>query len=310
VVLGPGQPGGWQLDVAAPCAGPLQRAHAHNDQANGRPLADAVRHGFTSVEVDVWRVAGSLRIGHTRADAEALPSARNTLAVAYLGPLRRIVLRRAGTGRSVRTLLLDLKTQPARAVPLLRRELRDHRLGPGQETGSRLTVVLTSHLAGLAAAARGKPRLHLDHRFPDDGPVDLHGAGEPGDWISASWTRHFDWDGVGPMPTSEQRRLASLVAAAHRAGLRLRFWDTPSWPGARENVWAHLLRAGADRISTDDLAALEQFLRSHGDCARRAGPSAGSRQLARVREPPDPRRTRTQGFSVVAPTGFEPALPP
>ena len=33
---------------------PLERAHAHNDYEHARPLLDALSHGFTSVEADVW----------------------------------------------------------------------------------------------------------------------------------------------------------------------------------------------------------------------------------------------------------------
>jgi hypothetical protein len=46
---------------------PLARAHAHNDFQHERPLFDALAHGFTSVEADVWLVNGELLIGHERA---------------------------------------------------------------------------------------------------------------------------------------------------------------------------------------------------------------------------------------------------
>lgn len=39
---------------------PLPRAHAHNDYEHARPLLDALDHGFTSVEADVWLVDGEL----------------------------------------------------------------------------------------------------------------------------------------------------------------------------------------------------------------------------------------------------------
>ena len=37
---------------------PLAQAHAHNDYEHDRPLLDALEHGFTSVEADVWLVDG------------------------------------------------------------------------------------------------------------------------------------------------------------------------------------------------------------------------------------------------------------
>ncbi|MEU9588105.1 hypothetical protein AB0D70_32420, partial [Streptomyces werraensis] len=48
--------------MAAPAsaagAQPLPRAHAHNDYEHDRPLLDALDHGFTSVEADIYLVDG------------------------------------------------------------------------------------------------------------------------------------------------------------------------------------------------------------------------------------------------------------
>ncbi len=49
---------------------PLAQAHAHNDYEHERPLLDALEHGFTSVEADVWLVDGELRVAHDLVDAE------------------------------------------------------------------------------------------------------------------------------------------------------------------------------------------------------------------------------------------------
>ena len=46
-------------------------------------------------------------------------------------------------------------------------------------------------------------------------------------------------------------------------------------PGARENVWAYLLEAGVDRISTDDLAAFKRFLRRDARCLPTSPAEAG-----------------------------------
>ncbi len=79
--------------------------------------------------------------------------------------------------------------------------------------------------------------------------------------ISDNWTRNFTWQGVGPFPDAERRRLHGIVAAAHARGRRVRFWATPDLPGpARDAVWTELLAAGVDHLNTDDLAGLEAFL--------------------------------------------------
>ena len=53
---------------------PLARAHAHNDYEHTRPLQDALDHGFTSVEADVWLVDGELRVVHDLAGLQAFLS--------------------------------------------------------------------------------------------------------------------------------------------------------------------------------------------------------------------------------------------
>src|SRR6478672_10049819 len=82
---------GTRSAVMAPVPQPLERAHAHNDYEHTRPLFDALDHGFTSVEADVWLVDGQLFIGH---DA---PDPTRTLQSLYLDPLRRVVHANGGT---------------------------------------------------------------------------------------------------------------------------------------------------------------------------------------------------------------------
>jgi hypothetical protein len=63
---------------------PLAQAHAHNDYLHGRPLFDALSHGFTSVEADVFLVGEKLCVAH---EARAIKPER-TLQSLYLDPLR------------------------------------------------------------------------------------------------------------------------------------------------------------------------------------------------------------------------------
>ena len=100
---------------------PLERAHAHNDYEHERPLLDALDHGFTSVEADVWLVNGELYIGH---DA---PDLTRTLINTYLAPLARRVSRNGGAvyphwGGALR-LLIDVKSEGTSAWPVIERKL-------------------------------------------------------------------------------------------------------------------------------------------------------------------------------------------
>ena len=74
---------------------PLAQAHAHNDYDHDRLLLDALEHGFTSVEADVWLVDGELLVAHDLADAKQ----GVTLESLYLDPLQEMV--RSQPGHSV-----------------------------------------------------------------------------------------------------------------------------------------------------------------------------------------------------------------
>ncbi len=80
--------------------------------------------------------------------------------------------------------------------------------------------------------------------------------------ISDNWTRHFTWQGIGPMPEAERSKLHAIVQAAHANGQRVRFWATPE-TSQREAVWRELLAAQVDYINTDHLEALRDFLQRH-----------------------------------------------
>lgn len=89
--------------------------------------------------------------------------------------------------------------------------------------------------------------------------------------VSDNWSNNFTWRGIGEFPAAERAKLHDIVATAHAAGYRVRFWETPDLPGAaRTALWTELLAAGADHLNTDDLHGLELFLRV--SAAQSAGP--------------------------------------
>lgn len=67
-----------------PALAPLLRAHSHNDYEHEHPLADALAHGFWSVEADIWLRDGALLVAHDFSDL----STNRTLQKLYLDPLR------------------------------------------------------------------------------------------------------------------------------------------------------------------------------------------------------------------------------
>ncbi|MFJ8752470.1 phosphatidylinositol-specific phospholipase C/glycerophosphodiester phosphodiesterase family protein [Streptomyces sp. NPDC102441] len=254
---------------------PLARAHAHNDYLHPRPLHDALGHGFTSVEADVFLVDGELLVAH---EAESLDPAR-TLASLYLDPL--VARIRANHGsvhaghRDPLQLLIDIKTDGAATYLQLDRVLRRYRRILTRSVHGRVrTGAVTAVISGDRAARVPMEAQATRYAFYDGRPEDL-GTAAPASFIpliSGNWATSFSWQGTGPFPAAERDRLGTFVASAHADGQRVRFWGTPDLAGPeRDAVWTELVAAGVDHLNTDDLAGLETFLRRRGASSRRTG---------------------------------------
>jgi hypothetical protein len=242
----------------------LWRAHAHNDYEHPRPLSDALYHRFGSVEADIYLVGDRLLVAH---DPEDLDPSR-TLQSLYLDPLAARVRAHHGSvyrgHRGSLQLLIDIKTEGASTYRALDRHLRRHRhlfttYAHGRVHRGPVTVVVSGDRAARAPMeAQTVRRAFYDGRLADlGGPAPASFV----PLISDNWTLNFTWQGAGPFPEAERRKLRGIIEAAHKRGQRVRFWATPDLAGpARDAVWAELLAAGVDHLNTDDLAGLEAFL--------------------------------------------------
>ena len=128
----------------------LPRAHAHNDYEHDRPLLDALAHGFTSVEADVWLVNGELLVAH---DFFGLRPTR-TLESLYLRPLLDRVAANRGRVHSgwphSTQLLIDIKTDANRTYSALHRLLGRYRrllttFVDGRAHEAAITVVISGN---------------------------------------------------------------------------------------------------------------------------------------------------------------------
>jgi hypothetical protein len=60
----------------------------------------------------------------------------------------------------------------------------------------------------------------------------------------------------GRLSPKQMETIRGQVRGAHRRGLKVRYWDLPSWPiGLRNHVWDVLIREGVDILNVDDLRA-------------------------------------------------------
>lgn len=245
---------------------PLERAHAHNDYEHDRPLFDALDHGFTSVEADVWLVDGELRVAHDLIDTEP----GRTLESLYLQPLAERVRTNHGavypSWRASLQLLVDIKSDGSATYAAVDKALREFRFMltqwvEDQRRRGAVEVVISGNRPRHDMLAQRVRLAGYDGRLSDLG-TDVPASFMP--LVSDNWTRHFTWQGVGPMPQHERDKLHRIVDEAHAAGYRVRFWATPDVEGdAREAVWRELVAADVDHLNTDDLPGLRDFLLAH-----------------------------------------------
>lgn len=237
---------------------PLAKAHAHNDYEHARPLLDALDHGFTSVEADIYLVDGKLLVAHNRRDVKP----QRTLEALYLDPLQKRV--KANGGRVYRdgppfTLLIDIKADGAATYAVLAATLANFAdmltaVRDGKAQPAAVTVIISGDRPKEQIAADKLRYVGIDGRMSDldsDAPAHLMPL------VSDSWYTHFRWRGKGAMPEDEHRKLAAFVDKAHAKGRRVRFWATPE----TVELWRELDAAGVDLINTDDLDGLAQFLK-------------------------------------------------
>ena len=71
----------------------LPNGHSHNDYTRDSPLYDALKYGFTSIEVDVYWHKGRMVVTHD----DKLLDEKPTLQELYLNPLSSIIQNNGGT---------------------------------------------------------------------------------------------------------------------------------------------------------------------------------------------------------------------
>ena len=236
---------------------PLTRAHAHNDYLHEHPLADALSHGFWSVEADVWLTNGTLLVAH---DFDKT-APEKTLQKLYLDPLRAFVRTNAAVrGAPPLTLLIDVKSEAESTWAALRGVLADYRdvltrFDRNAIHTNAIVAIISGERAEATMAGESVRFAALDGRLPDldrNRPVDLVPL------VSDNWTHKFRWRGMGPFSNDERAELRALVQRAHAQGRRLRLWAAPDNPAG----WKELREAGVDLLNTDHLAEMEVFLRA------------------------------------------------
>jgi len=238
---------------------PLAQAHAHNDYEHDRPLLDALDHGFSSVEADIYLIDGALLVAHNRGDVKP----ERTLQRLYLDPLRQRVKAHGGSvypGGKPFYLLIDIKSDGESTYAALDKVLAGYAdvistVRDGKEESQAIEAVISGNCPRDLITAAAVRHAGIDGRMGDldsDVPANLMPL------VSDRWGALFKWRGRGPIGDEELSKLKHAVDAARAHGRRIRFWATPE----TVDTWRVLQAAGVDHINTDNLAGLEAFLRN------------------------------------------------
>jgi hypothetical protein len=230
---------------------PLSQAHAHNDYHHDRPLLDALDHGFTSVEADIFLVEGRLLVGHDK--SELKPD--RTLESLYLDPLRERVKHNRGrvfTQGKAFHLLIDIKSDAEPTYDVLTNVLARYPemisvVRDGKLEAKAVNVTISGNRPTAIMEAQSIRHAGVDGRLSDlDSDVPSHLM----PLISDNWFQHFEWNGRGTIGEADQEKLEEVVQKAHAQDRKIRFWATPDTMA----MWSVLHVSGVDMINTDDLA--------------------------------------------------------
>lgn len=237
---------------------PLVHGHSHNDYLQDKPLFDALESGFTSIEVDVHSFRGEIRVSHLGKRLKRKPG----IETLYLRPLAEWIDKNGGQvfqGDAVQlTLMIDLKSDKDELIPMLSRSLVPYhtyidRDGDPDAVSAPVRILLSGgpDIDLVAADTTGVFAVDAGLQYIESGRRE--GLVER---ISSNYRSHFRWKGNGHMPIEERQLLEALVAAAHAADKKIRFWKSPDKPA----VWTVLLDAGVDWINVDDLQGFREYM--------------------------------------------------
>ena len=76
-------------------------------------------------------------------------------------------------------------------------------------------------------------------------------------YASVDFKKAVGWVWFGQLSDVQMERIRGQVRGAKEAGLKARYWGTPSWPvGVRNKVWQVLVEEGVDYLNGDDLRGM------------------------------------------------------
>ena len=226
------------------------RIFAHNDYARALPFYTAYELQVGYIEADVFLMDGEILVAHHKQEIES----GKTLETLYLKPLLKQINKNKGSvyqdpSRTL-TLMVDLKTEGDVTLRAVVDQIEKY---PDLLSCSTLHFLISGSVPDPVKWNDYPPFIYFDGR-PGISytPEQLKKIS----MISTSFGAHINWNGSGKIPEKAQNKIRVLVDEAHSKGKKFRFWATPDF----QNAWQELMDLQMDVIVTDDVTALAAYL--------------------------------------------------
>lgn len=238
---------------AQPAAYTTSNAHSHNDYEQPLPFSDAYRHGFGSIEADIFLVDDSseLLVAHTPAE---LVTKKRRLDSLYLIPIVNCIKKNHGSPYADHTkrlqILIDVKTTPVATLKKLQETIERY---PELTNNPLLQFAISGNRPGPEAFTSYPSYImfdgEMDKTYPTTALTKIV-------LMSDDLKKYTLWNGAGNIPEKDLGKLKAEIERCHQLKMPVRFWDAPD----NSNAWKTLMQLKVDYINTDKIAALAEFL--------------------------------------------------
>ncbi|MDZ7645791.1 MAG: phosphatidylinositol-specific phospholipase C/glycerophosphodiester phosphodiesterase family protein [Cytophagales bacterium] len=216
---------------------------AHNDYEKPIPFDVAYKAQVGFIEADVFFKDENLFVAHESKQIQK----DKTLESLYLNPLNKLIEENGGHAyadeKKSLTLMIDLKTEEVATLNALISKLKIY---PRLIECKTLIITLSGNMP--------TPALWIN--YPDF----IHFDGRPGitytaeqqkriRLVSDNFRKYSTWDGKGALTKSDEKKINSVIEAAHAMNKPFRFWAIPDFPES----WKKLIQLRVDILNTDDV---------------------------------------------------------
>jgi alkaline phosphatase len=239
--------------MAQPAVYTTSNAHSHNDYEQSVPFWEAYRHGFGSIEADIFLLnkEPELLVAHT---LEEISQNKRRLDSLYLLPLLQCIRQHGGypfaNVNQKLQLLIDVKTT---AAPTLQKLVETLEKYPELTHSTSVQFAISGNRPSQDSFRLYPPYIVFDAELKKDYNNE---ALQKVVMMSTNLKDYTAWKGTEPLSAQDRAVLIAAIRKAHDLHKPVRFWGAPDNPEA----WQTLMELGVDYINTDHIAALSDTL--------------------------------------------------